>query len=362
MSGTREALAQRADDEAAHEAGIAEAHFGLGRVDVDVDRARLAADEQRQRRVPPGGQKIHVGGTHRAREQLVAHRPAVDVKILRHGIGPVPRRQAGEALEGEAFALGHDLDGVVAELAAEDLDDAGQAAFGAVRAGGAVEAGCSLAHQGEAHLRMGDRHPSQNIRDRLRLGPVAFQEFQPCRRCRKEVAHLDAGAGRMSGGLDRRLAPLVDANRMGVLGAGAATRDLEQRDGADGGQGLAPKAEGGDVRQIAVGDFRGGVALDAEREIVRVHASAVVDDANQTPPTCLDHDIDVAGPRVDRVLDELLHGGGRALDDLACRDAVDEDGVEAADIHRAGAPGRAWPQGLGANRGGAKGGAGFVHM
>ena len=53
--------------------------------------------EQRQRRMPAGGRVIHIGGAHRASEELVAHRPAVDVEILRQRIAAMKDRQADEA-------------------------------------------------------------------------------------------------------------------------------------------------------------------------------------------------------------------------------------------------------------------------
>ena len=40
------------------------------------------------------------------------------------------------------------------------------------------------------------------------------------------------------------------------------------------------------------------------------------------------------GAGVDRVLDQFLHRRRRTLDHLAGRDAVDEDGIEAADGHQ----------------------------
>ena len=61
--------------------------------------------------------------------------------------------------------------------------------------------------------------------------------------------------------------------------------------------------------------------------------AAVIDDADQPPSTLLDADIDTSGARVDGVLDEFLYCCGRALDDLAGGDLIDEDGVEAADEH-----------------------------
>ena len=75
------------------------------------------------------------------------------------------------------------------------------------------------------------------------------------------------------------------------------------------------------------------MALDREFQILGRHAPAVVDDADQASPACLDRDLDGRRARIDGVLDELLHGGRRTLDDLARSDAVDEDGIEAADMH-----------------------------
>ena len=40
-AGAGQRLADRADDQPAHQPGIAEAHIGLGRVDVDVDQCRI---------------------------------------------------------------------------------------------------------------------------------------------------------------------------------------------------------------------------------------------------------------------------------------------------------------------------------
>ena len=75
---------------------VAEAHLGLGRVDVDVDRLRVARDEQGRDRVPVGGQKIEIGGAQGARQRLVAHRPAVDEEILEQARSAA-RRSAGRS-------------------------------------------------------------------------------------------------------------------------------------------------------------------------------------------------------------------------------------------------------------------------
>ncbi len=66
MAGAGQRVAQRADDQAAHQARIAEAHLGLGRMDVDVDLVGGAGDEQRHHRMAVAREKVLVGAAHRA--------------------------------------------------------------------------------------------------------------------------------------------------------------------------------------------------------------------------------------------------------------------------------------------------------
>jgi hypothetical protein len=73
------------------------------------------------------------------------------------------------------------------------------------------------------------------------------------------------------------------------------------------------------------------VALDRETEVFGRHPGPVVDDADQAAPARLDRHVDGARAGVDGVLDQFLDGGRRPLDHLARGDAVDENGIEAAD-------------------------------
>jgi hypothetical protein len=75
------------------------------------------------------------------------------------------------------------------------------------------------------------------------------------------------------------------------------------------------------------------MALDGEVEIFRGHAAAIVDDANEAPAAQFDRDVDAASARIERILDELLDGRGRPLDDLARRDAIDKNGIKTTDGH-----------------------------
>ena len=82
MAGGGERVAQRADDQPAHQRGIAKADLGLGRMDIDVDLVGRAVEKQRDDRVAVARQHILIGAAHRADQQPVAHRPAVDDEIL----------------------------------------------------------------------------------------------------------------------------------------------------------------------------------------------------------------------------------------------------------------------------------------
>ena len=77
-------------------------------------------------------------------------------------------------------------------------------------------------------------------------------------------------------GSDRALGAAVDGERPGRVGAAAATREREAAHRADRRQRLAAEAEAADVQEIVVGQLRGAVALDRERQFLAAHADAVV--------------------------------------------------------------------------------------
>ncbi len=333
MQRRGERLFQGAHDKAAHEAGIAKAHLGLGGMNVDVDEAGIAADEQCHGGMAPGRQHVDVGGAHGAQQQLVLHGSAVDVEVERTGIAAVPRRQAGKAIERDTLARRRHRQRVRTEIATEHLGQPLQQAVGAGAAGGMVEAGGVGRGQRETHLRMRHGEPAQHVGDGAGLGLVALEEGEPRRRRREEIAHLDAGAGRLRPGPHLALAAGIDLQHVAGLGACGPRGDGEQRHRGDGGQRLATEAERTDAGEIAVRKFGGGVALHRQFEVGGIHAGAVVDNADQSASASLDGHLDAPRAGVERVLDQLLHRRGRPLHHLAGGDAVDQHAVEPADRH-----------------------------
>jgi hypothetical protein len=65
------------------------------------------------------------------------------------------------------------------------------------------------------------------------------------------------------------------------------------------------------------------MALEGEQGVVAVHPLAVVPDADLTLAAPGDADVDRARAGIQGILDQLLDDGGRPVDDLARRDAVD---------------------------------------
>ncbi len=100
-------------------AGVAKAHLGLGRMDVDVDLVGRPVEKQCDDRVAVARQHVLVGAAHRADQQFVAHRPAVDDEVLVARQSPVQGRQADEPAQPKPVALGVDLDRVLGEVAPE---------------------------------------------------------------------------------------------------------------------------------------------------------------------------------------------------------------------------------------------------
>ena len=115
--------------------------------------------------------------------------------------------------------------------------------------------------------------------------------------------------------------------------AGAAGADFEPRHRGDRGQRLAAEAEGGDLHEVAVGNFRCRVPFDGKGEIGFVQPMPVVDDPDEPSPAGLDRDLDRFRASVERVLDQFLDRRRRPLDHLARGDAVDGQGVKTANWH-----------------------------
>ena len=183
-------------------------------------------------------------------------------------------------------------------------------------------------------MRRGHRQPLDRIGRGQRLRPVGFEELEPAPgvAAKRSRASTRAPTGAAQGSI----ALFLPSSTTSFKPVGAPVRagaDFEPRHRGDRGQRLAAEAEGRDRGQVAVGNFRRRVPLDAQSEIRFVHAAPVVDDADQPSPAGLDRDLDRLRPGVERVLDQFLDRRRRPLDHLARGDAVDDKRIETANRH-----------------------------
>ena len=246
---------ERLHDQRADQSGIAKAHFGLGRMNVDVDLARIERDEQRHQRMTVARQIIGVSPAHRADQKLVAHRPAVDEQILAERIGARERRQRGEAFDGDAVALGDDLHGVGAKFGAKHVAEPREPPGRAGQRRGKAHRRALLAGERESDVRPAHGEPPHHLAHRFGLGAVEFEEFQPRRRGVEQIAHFDAGALPQRRWLYFGFRPGIDFDRPGMRLAGVARRDRKPRYGANRRQGLAAEPQRADRDQVLVGEL-----------------------------------------------------------------------------------------------------------
>ncbi len=157
------------------------------------------------------------------------------------------------------------------------------------------------------------------------LGRLGAQEFAPRRRVEIQVAHFNAGDARVRGGLRRALLAALGAEPPRMRRALGARGDRNARDGGDRGQRLAAKAERAHLFEVVEArDLAGGVARECQRQVLRVHAAAIVRDLELLDAALHQADADLGGAGIEAVLQQFLHHRGRALHHFAGGDLADQ--------------------------------------
>ncbi len=340
MSRPRQGVSQAADDQAADQTRIPEPHLGLGRMHVDVQLARVELDKQGGGRMPVARQEVRVGRPERALQQPVAHRPAIDEKVLVGRVAPRIGRQAGVTREPHALALVPQQQGVLLELAPQHRGQPLQAALRARMFGRQAQHPATVDLQREAYRLVRHGLAADFLRDGKRFAALGLHELQPGRGGVEEVADLrpEAMLPGEGGRLRRPDQAAIDPDRPGLAGSPRPRRQGQAGYRPDRRQGLAPKPQGGDVQQVPVArvvrlQLGGGVSLDRQAQLPRPEPRAVIADQDAREAALLHLDLDAGRAGVDGVLNQLLDGARRPLDHLAGGDAVDGLLRQAADGH-----------------------------
>ena len=330
MPRARQRVPQPGDDQPPRRARIAEPHLGFRGVHVHVHQPGIAGDVQHHRRVAPARQHVGVGRAQRPRQQPVAHRAAPHRQVLPRRRPSRRRRQPRQPRQAQTVPLGVNLEAVVGELGPQHPPRPRRRVL---RPAAQHRAPAPRVRQREPHAGGGQRQPAQHLGDGLRLGHVAAQELQPRRRRAEQARHLDHRARRRRAGLGRAEPPPV-AGDARALPARRARDDRDPRHRAERGQRLAAEPERADRQQVGPVDLGGRVPRQRHRQVGRAHSVAVVGDPDQGLAAARVIHRDPARARVERVLNQLLDRGGRALDHLAGGDAVHRALVQRADRGR----------------------------
>ena len=269
------------------------------------------------------------------RAKVVAYRTAVHDEMNVARCAAMECGQSGKTADAHAVPLNPDAHGVVVEFRPEHAREAAQETVLRFLLGTIRKRREMFAREGEPDMRMRDGKSLDDLRHSLRFGAVALEKLQSCGGRGEQVRHLDPCACRRGGGADCALDAGLDHDGGGgrvrlevrVVIARRATAPMD-------GSASPRKPSVWIAKRSPSGNPRGCVAFDCEREVFRRHSLPVIDDADELSSPRLDGDLDGACPGVDRVLDQLLHGRSRTLDHLAGGNAVDQDRIEAADIHR----------------------------
>ena len=306
-------------DQVAHGAGVAEADLGLGGVDVGVHQRGVDGQKERKDGVALAVQAVAEGLADGLGQHAVAHEAAVDEQVLPVAAGAGSVRFAQQAFHGQRTGLGRDGQQPRA-VAHQTLDALGG------RGGRPAAHFTAVLMDDELHGRMRQGNAPDGVQAVSGLGGRRLEELAPRRGGREQVDDLDDGTGGNGGGLGRRgrLARL-HVHFPAVFGGQWTAGQRQARDGGHRSQGLAPEAQRGDMFQVGQrGNLAGGVPGQGQRQLVFLDAPAVVDDLKPAQTAFLDADLDLAGPGIQRVLQQFLDGGGRALDDLAGGDLADQ--------------------------------------
>ncbi|PRQ02505.1 hypothetical protein ENSA5_22360 [Enhygromyxa salina] len=317
----REVLADELAHDRVDSLRVREADLGFLRVHVHVDGPPRRLDEQARGRVSPAGQRVTVGLLEHAHEGPLAHDPAPHDHEAGPALAGRRARRPKPALDVDAAALAREaMKGAPAPAALEDRDHPA-----GLIGGGELEQLAAAVAYAKVDRGVDQRRPGDRVDAVPDLGRLAAQKFAPRGHAREQVRDLDLGPEGHPDRLDRRLLPGARAEPMADGQSGEPAADLDPRDRGDRGERLAAKAERVDLDQIlGRAQLRGRVAGDRQDQILAMDAVAIVDHPDALAPAGLELDLDPRGPRVDRVLDQLLDDRARPLDDLAGRDLIGE--------------------------------------
>src|SRR5882672_11195604 len=304
-------------------ARVPKAHFGLRRMHVDVDAARIDLEEQQVTGLALAVQHLRVGFARGVRQHPVAHAAAVDEEVL--CLGPRLRRSCVSEYTQRA-GLRLDRQRGVDEFAQERSHALAQGLTAQMPAGAAIVL------ERERDFGARQRNAPEELVAVAEFGGFAAQELAARRRVEVQVGYRHCGARRACRGLDLADMRALGADRRAMRRLPRAGDDRDSRDRGDGSERLAAKSHAADAFQVPeAADLARGVARERERQVVARYAGAVVVDLDALRAALVQRHGDAARVRVEAVLEQLLQHRRGPLDYLAGSDLAHQEIGQDAD-------------------------------
>ena len=308
-----------------HLAAVAKAHFDFGGVHVHVHAGGIDLHVQQPYGLAVAVQHVFIGAAGGVADDFVAHVAAIDPGVLLVGAAAGGVGQARAARHAHAAFFMRHGQAAGQKVFAQHVGHAPRQRLLRRQAGGLrapLLQQLAFMPQGKAHVGPRQRVAAQSFHAVRQFGGVGLEEFAPRGHAEEKLFDLHGGAARACGLLQLARARLKLPGAVGPFGA------REQRclgHGGNGRQRFAAKAHRAHRFQIVqAGDLAGGVALERRGQLRGFDAAAVVFHGNEPYAAGQQAHGDLRGPGVQRVVQQLAHDRGGALDDFAGRNLADE--------------------------------------
>jgi hypothetical protein len=180
-------------------------------------------------------------------------------------------------------------------------------------------------HDVEANLGMNQGNALDGFHTVAELGPGGTQELTTYRQVVEQRANVNLSTGRSSGIGHALNLSAIDLQPSANGGVRLASGQGEARYRRNRRQSLAAKAKRQDIPKVlSSANLAGRMTLNAQQSVFSAHTRAIVDHANQSPPTGAQLYANVRGTGVDRILDQLLHHRSGPFNDLSRSNLVDQ--------------------------------------
>ena len=322
----RETLTHGFLHSALHQPLVAEAHLQLRRMHVHIHAVAGDSDRQEQRGTHSRRDGRAIPGLGSPHEEVIAKRPAVHEEMRLAAAGSRVGGTLHQPAHRHVARVVFDRDELFGEVAAEQcrdpLRDAGLAR--------SVEQRTAVAREAERHVEAREREHGQGLDGGTGLAAPGAQELPASGRVGEEPPHRRGGPPRAGHVIHPVEPPSLDADSRATVRRGRL--ELERGHRGDGSERLPPEPVGRHADQIRRGpDLGRRVPVHGQHRILTIHSRTIVAHADHGAAAVLQLDRDGRGPRVERILDQLLHDRCRSLDDLTGRDLVDYDRGEDLD-------------------------------